>query len=126
MKRGGGRPGPRDRREGGFTLIEVLAALAVAGLAFTVLLQTDGVNHGRTLRSQLLLGAVHLAGAMMEDVFASGVPALSEEKGEDGVYQWTRTVGDTQFPGVREVAVTLSWPEGEGRRSYRVAAYLPQ
>jgi len=116
----------RPRKQGGFTLIEVLAALAVAALAFTVLLQTDGVNHRRILHAQLLLGAIHLAGAMMEDVFASGVPALEEERGEEGVYQWTRTVGDTQFPGVREVALTLTWPEGEGRQSYRVSAYLPQ
>jgi len=114
------------RGEGGFTLIEVLAAVTMAAFCFTVLLQVDGANHRRTIHSQLLQGAVNLGGAMIEDAFASGVPALAEEKGEEGVYEWTRAVAETQFPGVSEVSITLSWPEGEARQAYRVAAFLPR
>jgi prepilin-type N-terminal cleavage/methylation domain-containing protein len=121
-----GGPVRRSFSEGGFTLVEVLAALAVAAIAFTVLLQTDALNHTRTIRARLFLDAVHLGGARLEDVFAGGVPSLPEEQGEQGIYQWTRTVAESPFPGVMEVAVVVSWPEGSGKGSYRVAAFLPQ
>jgi prepilin-type N-terminal cleavage/methylation domain-containing protein len=112
--------------QAGFTLIEVLAALAVAAIAFTVLLQTDALSHREAIRSRARLGAVRLAGALLADVFASGVPSLSEEKGGEGAYEWSRTATETPFPGVREVAITTFWTEGGERQTYRVAAYLPE
>ncbi len=112
--------------QAGFTLIEVLAALAVVAIAFTVLLQTDALSHRVALRSRSHLGAVRLAGALLADVYASGIPSLSEEKGEEGGYQWLRTVTETSFPGVKEVAVTASWSEGGEKQTYSVAAYLPE
>jgi prepilin-type N-terminal cleavage/methylation domain-containing protein len=116
------------RSESGFTLLEVLAALSILGLSLLVLLQTDGLNSSRTLHSQRLLGAVRLAGEQMEEVFSSGSQGLASGDGTDesGVYGWERIVVDTQYAGLKEVRLTVSWSEGVREESYLVLAYLPE
>ena len=115
-------------RQGGFTLLEVLAALSVIGLSLLVLLQTDGLNSSRTLHSQRLLEAVRLAGEQMEEVFSSGIEGLISTEGEDdnGIYRWERVIADTQYVGLKEVRLTVQWSEGRREESYLVLAYLPQ
>ena len=115
-------------RQGGFTLLEVLAALSIIGLSLLVLLQTDGMNSSRTLHSQRLLEAVRIAGEQMEEVFSSGSEGLISTEGEDenGIYSWERVVTDTQYVGLKEVRLTVQWSEGRREESYLVLAYLPQ
>ena len=112
----------------GFTLLEVMAALSVLALTFVVLLETDGLNASRTLHAERLLGAVQLAGEKMEEVFASGAEGLFSDGGEqdDGIYSWERIISDTEFAGLKEVRLTVSWTEGTREESYAALAYLPQ
>ena len=115
------------RSSEGFTLLEVLAALAVLAFTFLVLLQTDGLNASRTLHAGRLMGAVHLAESRMEELFAGGSGDLTSEEGqqEDGSYSWERVVSDTEFEGLKEVRLTIRWSEGSREEEYVVLAYLP-
>jgi prepilin-type N-terminal cleavage/methylation domain-containing protein len=123
-----GNPGTIARRQGGFTLLEVLAALSIIGFSLLVLLQTDGLNSSRTLHSQRLMEAVRLAGEQMEEVFSSGSEGLISAEGEDdiGIYRWERVVADTQYVGLKEVRLTVQWSEGRREESYLLLAYLPE
>lgn len=114
--------------QGGFTLLEVLAALSVLALAFVVLLQTDGLNATRTLHAERVQGALQLAGDKMEEVFVSGSEDMFSDEGqmEDGIYSWERVVSDTEFEGLKEIRLTVTWKEGEREENYVVLAYLPQ
>ncbi len=115
--------GPRSR---GFTLLEVLVALTVAGFSLVALLSMDGANHDRALRAQRTLGAVQLAREKLADATVAGVAREGEESGEEGLYRWTRSVGAGPVPGLAQIVITLSWGEGAGQGSYRVAAFLPE
>jgi len=116
------------RSETGFTLLEVMAALAVIAIAFVVLLQTDGLNATRTVHADRLFGAVQLAGEKMEEMFASSSTDLFSDNGEqdDGIYSWERVVSDTQYEGLKEVRLTVMWNEGAREESYVALAFLPQ
>ena len=116
------------RGQSGFTLLEVMAALSVLALAMVVLLQTDGLNATRTVHADRVLGAVQLAGEKMEEVFASLSEDLFSDNGEqdDGIYSWERTISDTQYAGLKEVRLTVTWREGEREESFAVLAYLPR
>ena len=111
---------------GGFTLLEVLAALAVLAITFLVLLQTDGLNASRTLHAEKLMGAVQLAESRMEELFSGGSEDLFSEEGEqeDGSYSWERIVSDTEFEGLKEVRIIVRWREGKREEDYVVLGYL--
>ena len=118
----------RTGDQGGFTLLEVMAALAVLALTFVVLLETDGQNAARTLHADRVFGALQIASEKMEEVFASGSGDLFSDEGllDDGIYSWERVISDTQFTGLKEVRLVVSWKEGEREESYEVLAYLPE
>lgn len=120
--------GPRACASQGFTLIEVMAALVVIALSFTVFLQMDGLNASRTLHAEKLTGAVHMAESRMEELFSGGSEDLMSDEGqqEDGIYSWERVVSDTEYEGLKEVRVTIRWKEGDREEEYVVLAYLSQ
>ncbi len=120
--------GHQERNTDGFTLLEVLTALAVVGFALVVLLQTDGLNLSRTLHASRLNGATQLARERVEEAFSRGVPDLSGDgiQDESGIYTMTTDVSETEFSGVREVRVTVRWMEGDREESYSVVAFLPE
>ena len=106
--------------DSGFTLLEVMAALSVLALALVVLLQTDGLNATRTLHADRVLGAIQLAGEKMEEVFGSDSDDLFSDQGEqdDGIYSWKRTISDTQFVGLKEVRLAVTWNEQERTKGH--------
>ncbi|NOY87190.1 MAG: prepilin-type N-terminal cleavage/methylation domain-containing protein [Deltaproteobacteria bacterium] len=114
--------------EDGFTLLEILAALAVLAAGLLVLLQTDGLNSRRTLHAARLMGASYLAREKMEGIIYNGVPDSTQEEARDekGIYTWSDTVTDTEFSGVKEISLTVKWMEGTREESYHVVAYLPE
>jgi len=124
----GGSPRDRHRGEGGFTLLEVLAALMVITIGMIILLQTDALNTTRTLHAKRLMGAADLAREKMEGAFSRGLSAVSQDGApeEEGLYTWSGTTTETQFPGISEVTVTVRWMEGSREESYSVVAYLPE
>ena len=113
---------------GGFTLLEVLAALAVVGFALVVLLQTDGLNLSRSLHAGRLAGAAHLARERVEEAFSRGTSELAEDgvQDESGIYTLTTAVSGSEFNGIMEVRTTVRWMEGTREESYSVVVFLPE
>jgi hypothetical protein len=103
-----------------------MVALALVGIAFMVLLQTEGLNTQRTIHGKMLSGAVMLAQEKMEDIFAAGLPDLLDQEEEVELYSVTTSVSATEFPGVDQVRITVNWYEGSREEAYSVIAYLPQ
>jgi len=110
----------RSRNNLGFTLIEVLVALAILALALVVLLQAFGVGLRAGRVSERYLMATMLARSVLDD-FGTEIPAVAGEWSGDiaNGYRWTtraatsRTIapvknGDhLQIP--LEVQVEISW-----------------
>ncbi len=114
--------------QGGFTLLEVLAALSVLALGMVILLQTDALNIDRTLHASRLMEATLLAQEKMDEVFSKGVEVASAgvTKGQEDIFSWTRTVAVSQYPGVSEIRLSIDWSEGSRERSYSVITFLPE
>ncbi len=112
----------------GFTLLEVLAALSVLALGMVILLQTDALNTNRTLHASRLMDATLLAQEKMDEVFSRGeeVTGAGTTEGQENIFSWTRTVAVSQYPGVSEVMLSITWSEGSRGRSYSVIAFLPE
>jgi general secretion pathway protein I len=124
-------------RQHGFTLLEVMVALAVIAIAFTALLGL----HAHDLRvaareeeyTQALLLARSMISGSITDATVIGLPdvGLAEGDFEDrypGQYtgfRWQRTVSDTPFDGTRQVSIKVV-PNGDQAAAAELTVFVRQ
>jgi type II secretion system protein I len=118
-------PGTRKvRREAGFTLLEVLIALAILSatlvLAFRVLSGAIAAEE----RSEQWTVEAFLGDNVVRDAL-SGFPEVGETEGRFPApyeaYTWKRTVKQALHPDAREVHVVVTRKEGEREESVALA-----
>ena len=111
--------------QGGFTLIEIMVALAIIAVAFVALLglrNRDIVLHDE---ARAVIAATALAQQRMADATIGGFPDLGTSEGrfddEHARFTWRQEVSPTGLFStdlVREVRVMVAW--GEPSRNERV------
>lgn len=111
--RNGGLDHRRADRTFGFTLLEIMVALAIIATAFVALLglrNRDIVLHeyGRAL-----IAATALAQQRMADTIVGPFPEVGQTEGAfdeaHARFAWRQEVNVTPFDFVREVRVTVRW-----------------
>ena len=101
-----------DRAEAGFTLIEMLVALAIFSLAALALLRLEGATVANTARLQdqamAQIVARNIAVETMTDPVA---PALGRENGiavnGNRRWSWTRDTGRSPEPRIQQIQITV-------------------
>jgi general secretion pathway protein I len=111
--------------QGGFTLLEIMVALAIIAVAFVALLglrNRDIVLHDE---ARAVIAATALAQQRMADATIGGFPDIGTSEGrfddEHARFTWRQEVSSTDLFStdlVREVRVTVAW--GEPSRNERV------
>ena len=108
-------------RQAGFSLVEVLCALAIAATSIVVL--TGGVTGSlRSARAlDMHLGARLILQSILEDELAAGETAPALREGESGPYRWRLAIAPT-LEGVAEklppshrmyrLTASVSWGRG--------------
>jgi general secretion pathway protein I len=120
------------RRAGGFTLLEVLIAIAVLGLALAGLLSLQHQSLQSVLRGQELTHAAMLAEALMTEMEFEGFPALGVARGDFEKlyprqfpnYRWEVNVEPSvMFQDVRKVEVRVLHGPGF-QRSFSLVQFV--
>ena len=97
--------------QAGFSLIEVMVAILILGVALVAL--TEGVTSALTSSkaSELQTTAAMLAAGQIETLRATGDYPNGETEGDFGdefpQYRWTQTIGDADVNGLHEVDVVV-------------------
>jgi general secretion pathway protein I len=114
------------REEAGFTLLEVMVAVAILATAFTALLGLHARNLRTIAYDRAYTEALFLARERIAELELSGAPDIGDQSGDfEGVYpgqypgfRWEQTVVPAPLlANVREVTVRVIPPEGEGASS---------
>lgn len=129
------------RDKNGFTLLEVLLAIALLAIALPVLLGLRNFDLDLHARAEELTAATLLAQEKLLETELLGVYPIGEVSGEFqgtplGVqsttqfpdramgYRWKRTVSPTPLELIREVCVQVSWPRGATEETVEVSTYV--
>ena len=127
--------------ERGFTLLEVLLAIALLAIALPVLLGLRNFDLDLQSRATELTAATLLAQEKLLEVELAGQYSIGETLGEFSPlplgsqtalqavpravgYRWKRTIAPTPLEFVREVRIKISWPRGEREESLEVSTYV--
>lgn len=125
----------------GFTLLEVLLAIAILAIALPILLGLRNFDLGLHDRARELTVATLLAQEKLLEAELAGVYPIGETVGDfrnaplgtplmvqtsDRAigYQWKRTVSPTPLELIREVRVKVSWLRGATEEAVEVSTYV--
>lgn len=114
------------RREGGFTLVEVLVAMVVTVAALTILAQGFAEGGRASAASQKATRAAILAGEILAELETGELAADASASGkfdEEPDYSWV-VKSDEDEPGLRLLTVTVSWTERSEKREYVLSRLL--
>ncbi|MDY0299963.1 MAG: prepilin-type N-terminal cleavage/methylation domain-containing protein [Trichlorobacter sp.] len=97
----------------GFTLLEVLVALAIMAGALTTLVVSFNYHLSITLRDREETTALLLGRSLLDD---PEFRTSSENKGdfspEHPDYKWQQETTNSPFPGLDRYLLTISWQDG--------------
>ncbi|MFQ5780993.1 MAG: prepilin-type N-terminal cleavage/methylation domain-containing protein [Nitrospiria bacterium] len=112
----------------GFTLLEIMVALAVISISFVALLGLRNRDIALAAYSRHLTEATLLARQKITEVSATGFPDLGVTEGDFGEaysgFQWEQEVKQTPFEVVRELVLTVIWMEGRREEETKFTLYL--
>jgi len=120
--------GGRGGRRGGFTLIEVMVAMAILGLGLTAVLEVISTGTALGHNVHRTTEALVLARWKVGQLQIEGFPPLGEREGTfaapfDG-FRWETEVTPTDEENLREVHLRIVWRDGLVEKDLRMATML--
>lgn len=117
----------KRRQNAGFSLVEVMCAILILGVAMVGLTSgiTTALSSGK--ESELQTAAALIAAGQIEMVRADGIIIDGVEEGEGAgglsLYRWQRSIATTPVEGLHEVIVTVNSAKS-GKSIYELRTLL--
>lgn len=116
------------RRAAGFTLLEVLVALAVLATTMTALVlagtnRTDGIGYMRDRTIATWIAGNRLTALRLERTWPRTGTREGEARAAGRAWSWQARISNTPDENIRKVEVTVS-PDGSTERLARLVGYI--
>lgn len=117
-------------RDNGFTLLEVMIALAIVGIALVTLIGLETRTVQLAERQQRVTQATLLAQGKLTEI-ETGAQSLTGLSGREGVfeapfelYRWTAALEGTPLPSIELVTVTVAWGKESRNEQVDLTSFL--
>ncbi len=111
----------------GFTLIEIMAALAVLAVSLVVLLGLRNRDLLLTANARAVTDISMLAQRKMTEI-STDIPDVGLREGDFGEdapgFRWEAQIDETEFETLRVLSLRILWGEGQRRQSESFTTYL--
>lgn len=115
-------------RQGGFSLVEVLAALVIFSVSAVALMESIGTSTGMQHEIVQRQHALALAENLLESTRAEENFDEAEQSGEfdgtDAGFSWKLTVNDTDVKNLNEVTAIVTWNEGPREMEAKISTLM--
>lgn len=105
-----------------FTIVEVVVALAILGVATMAVFGALHACSQATHHARMLTGSVLLAERLLAEVRLDENRSFETRDGGNGPYQWRVRVAPTPIEGLGAIHVQVTWPEQQRRQQYDLFA----
>ena len=116
-----------QNKANGFTLIEVLLAMALLAIGLFAVFQSQSQSISMSIDSRFMTSAALLAQSKMVEAEADSTLVNHSEDGDFGPdypqYTWRLEVGDTQLPQFKKIEVTVTNKLFINRGKYTLVLY---
>jgi general secretion pathway protein I len=115
-------------RQQGFTLLEVMVALAILAITLVIIFsqQATSINWGNEAR--IITKATFMAQERMTGVLVQDRLPIGDEEGEvqEAIppLKWKTMVEESATEGMNKVTVLVLWKEGDRERDLRMVTYV--
>jgi len=118
------------RKKNGFTLLEVMIALAILALVGVAFLRAQAGSIRLLDESNQVSLATLLAREKMAELEGMGFPEVGKNSGTgEEAYprlRWEQVVTVTELPAIRKARVRILWKDGTRERTLELVAYFAQ
>lgn len=126
----------RASKEKGFSILELIIAIAVLSIGLVGVLQIFPIGLRASQRAGMMTKASFLAQNKIEDLKLAGFDAITQLppkiplSGKEEGFEWNIKIDDLSLEGVesssdmRKVIVTIAWPERNTTRSKEFITYV--
>lgn len=115
------------RKTGGFTLLEVMIAMAILAIALVVVFQSQSQSISMASESRFLTTASLLAQSKMAEMEAANPGELGSGSGDFGDdypgYSWRATVEGTQMDTIKKIDITVTNERMASNNTYTLILY---
>lgn len=110
---------PERKTQAGFSLIEVICALAISAIALVALYRGLGNAQFVTNAMESHVAARIIAQSILDDEYHATNTAAGTRQGDSGIYQWQLTIEPARLPATDKLpnafrlyrlTVEVSWP----------------
>jgi general secretion pathway protein I len=115
-------------KQGGFTLLEVMVALAVLSVALVVVFSQQAASIAQGNEARIITKATLLAQERMAGLISTEDLTEGDEEGEveDSIppFKWKQMVEESNIEGMKKITVLVLWKEGDRERDLRLVTYV--